>query len=107
MEEPSHFSLGQAAQSLTCSINEKPHTGLDDCLRMLLSEFRKRMSAQEQQRREGQQVPVQDGGLGAREQAPRHRPRPQRRPHVLLGVGLRHGQDREGATGMNDAQSCF
>ena len=44
MEEPSQFSVGQIAQSLTCSIMEKPHTGLDDCLRMLLSCFRKRMS---------------------------------------------------------------
>ena len=44
MEEPSQFSMGQTAQSLTCSITEKPHTGLDDCLNMLLSCFRKRMS---------------------------------------------------------------
>ena len=29
MEGPSLFST---AQSLTCSIMEKPHTGLDDCL---------------------------------------------------------------------------
>ena len=28
----------------TCSIMEKPHAGLDDCLNMLLSCFRKRMS---------------------------------------------------------------
>ena len=27
---PSQFSLGHTAQSLTCSIMEKPHTGLDD-----------------------------------------------------------------------------
>ena len=37
-------SLGQTAQSLTCSIVEKPHTGLDDCLNMLLSCVRKNMS---------------------------------------------------------------
>ena len=43
MEEPSQFSVGQTAQSLTCSIMDKPHTGLEDCLRMLLSCFRKRM----------------------------------------------------------------
>ena len=30
MEEPSQFSVGQTAQSLTCSIMDKPHTGLDD-----------------------------------------------------------------------------
>ena len=36
-EEPSQFSVGQIAQSLTCPIMEKPHSGLDDCLNMLLS----------------------------------------------------------------------
>ena len=41
MEEPSQFSVGQTAQSLTCSIVEKPHTSLDDCLNMLLSYFKK------------------------------------------------------------------
>ena len=41
MKEPSQFSMGQTAQSLTCSIMEKQHTGLDDCLNMLLSCFRK------------------------------------------------------------------
>ena len=46
MEEPSQFSVGQTAQrSLTCSITEKPHTGLDDCLNMLLACFRATMSA--------------------------------------------------------------
>ena len=44
-EEPSQVSMGQTAQSLTCSIMEKPHTGLDDCLNMLLSCFRKMMLA--------------------------------------------------------------
>ena len=44
MEEPSQFSVGQTAQSLACSIMEKPHTGLDDCMRMLQACFRKRMS---------------------------------------------------------------
>ena len=39
-EEPSQFSMGQTAQSLTCSIMEKPHTGLDECPRILLSCFR-------------------------------------------------------------------
>ena len=47
MEEPSQFSVGQTAQILTCSIKEKPHTGLDDCLNMLLACFRKRMSERE------------------------------------------------------------
>ena len=28
-EEPSQFSMGQTAKSLTCSIMEKPHSGLD------------------------------------------------------------------------------
>ena len=36
--------MGQTAQSLTCSIMEKPHTRLDDCLNMLKSCFRKRIS---------------------------------------------------------------
>ena len=36
--------MGQKVQSLTCSIIEKPHTGLDDCLRMLQACFRRRMS---------------------------------------------------------------
>ena len=45
MEEPSQFSVGQTAQSLTCPIVEKPHTELDNCLKMLLTCFRKRMSA--------------------------------------------------------------
>ena len=44
IEEPRQFSVGQTAQSLTCSIMENPHTGLDDCLNMLLSCFRKRLS---------------------------------------------------------------
>ena len=45
-EEPSKFSLGQTAQSLTCSIMEKPHTGLDECQRILLSCFRARNSGE-------------------------------------------------------------
>ena len=45
MEEPSQFSVGQPARSLTCFIMEKPQTGLDNCLRILLSCFRKRRSA--------------------------------------------------------------
>ena len=44
MEEPSQFSVGQTAQILTCYIMEKPHTGLDDCLIMLLPCLRKVMS---------------------------------------------------------------
>ena len=39
-EEPSQFSMGQTAKSLTCSIMEKPLTGLDECLRILLLCFR-------------------------------------------------------------------
>ena len=30
IEVPSQFSMGQTVQSLTCSLMEKPHTGLDD-----------------------------------------------------------------------------
>ena len=45
MEEPSQFSVGQTAQCQTCSIMEKPGTGLDDCLNMLMACFRKGMSA--------------------------------------------------------------
>ena len=44
MEDPSHFSVGQTATSLNGFIVEKPHTGLDACLNILLSCFRKRMS---------------------------------------------------------------
>ena len=44
MEEPSQFSVGQTAQTLSSSIMEKPHTGLDDSLWMLHACFRKRMS---------------------------------------------------------------
>ena len=44
MEEPSQFSVGQTAQSLTCSIIDKPHTGLDECPTILLSCFRARNS---------------------------------------------------------------
>ena len=43
-EEPSQFSMGQTAQSLTCSIVEKPQTGFDECPRILLSCFRARNS---------------------------------------------------------------
>ena len=39
-EEPSQFSMAQTAQSLTCSITEKSHTGLDECPRILLWWFR-------------------------------------------------------------------
>ena len=39
-EEPSQFSMGQMAQSLTLAIMEKPHKWLDECLRILLSCFR-------------------------------------------------------------------
>ena len=44
VEQPSLFSVGQTALSITCSIMEKPHRGLHKCPRMLLSRFRKRMS---------------------------------------------------------------
>ena len=40
MEEAIQFSVGQTAPSLTCSIMEKPHTGFDECPRILLSCFR-------------------------------------------------------------------
>ena len=53
MEEPSQFSMDQTAQSLTCAIMEKPHTGLDYCLNMLLACFRKRMFVDEQLREAG------------------------------------------------------
>ena len=46
-EEPSQFSVDQIAQSLTCSVMEKPHTGLDDSLNLLRSCFGKRMSGLE------------------------------------------------------------
>ena len=40
----SQANSGQTAQRLACSIIEKPHTGLDDCQRILLSCFIIRMS---------------------------------------------------------------
>ena len=43
VEEPSQFPVGQTEHSLTCSLMEKPHTGLDDCLKMLLPCFRSRL----------------------------------------------------------------
>ena len=43
-EEQSQFSMVQTAQSLTCSIMEKPHTKLGECPRILLSYFRARNS---------------------------------------------------------------
>ena len=43
-EEPSQFSIGETAQSLTCPIMENPHTGVDECPRILLSCFRSRNS---------------------------------------------------------------
>ena len=36
-EEPSQLFMGQTAHSLTCSTMKKPHTGLDECPRILLS----------------------------------------------------------------------
>ena len=47
-EEPSQFSVGQTARSLTCSIMEKPHTGVDECPRIILLCFRARISDQNQ-----------------------------------------------------------
>ena len=47
-EEPCQFSMGQTAQSLTCSIMEKPHTGFDECPRILPSSFRARNSGKVQ-----------------------------------------------------------
>ena len=44
MEEPSQFSVRQTAKILTCSIMDKPHTGLDDCLNMILACLRAKMS---------------------------------------------------------------
>ena len=44
-EEPSQFFMGQTAQSLICSIMEKPRAGLDECSRILLACFRARNSA--------------------------------------------------------------
>ena len=45
-EEPNQFSMGQTAQSVTCSIMEKPLTGLDECPRILLSCFKARNSGE-------------------------------------------------------------
>ena len=46
-EEPSQFFMDLTAQSLTCSIMERPHTGLDECPRILLLCFRAMHSAAE------------------------------------------------------------
>ena len=40
----SQLSMGQTEHSPTCSIMEKPHTGLDECPRILLSCFTARNS---------------------------------------------------------------
>ena len=42
-EEPTQLSMGQTAHSLACSMIKKPHTGLDECPRILLSCFRARI----------------------------------------------------------------
>ena len=62
-EEPSQFSVSQTAQSPTCSIMEKPHTGLDECLRMLQACFRRMMSVPDGVRvhRVGVDVPANSG----------------------------------------------
>ena len=54
LEVPSQFSMGQTVKSLTCSIKEKPHTELDNCLRILLSCFREKMSGDGQEQQGGQ-----------------------------------------------------
>ena len=43
-EEQSQFSMGQIAHMLTCYIMDTPHTGLDECPRILLSCFRGKSS---------------------------------------------------------------
>ena len=62
MEEPSQFSVGQTAQHLTCSITEKPHTGSDECLNMLLECFIKRMSGSAAPAGRGHHPRVHQGG---------------------------------------------
>ena len=57
-EKPSQFSMGQTAQSLTCSIMDKPHTGLDECPRSLLLCFRARNSGLEITERPHTSVPL-------------------------------------------------
>ena len=37
-EEPSQFSMDQTVQSLTCSIMEKPHTGLEESYSRVLEQ---------------------------------------------------------------------
>ena len=54
------FSTGQTAQSLTCSFMEKPHTGLDECPRILLSCFRARNSGRRRHQDRGQFRAVQN-----------------------------------------------
>ena len=53
--------MGQTAQSLTCSIMEKPHTGLDECPIILLSCFGARNSDEGGSKRQLQCLPLSDG----------------------------------------------
>ena len=61
-EEPSQFSMGQTAQSLTCFIMENHDTGLDKCLRILLSCFRARNSDRQGSRKNKRPC---ENGIGA------------------------------------------
>ena len=60
-EEPSQSSMGQMAQSLTCSIMDEPHTGLDECPRILLSCFRAKDYEEEEDRGMESGVDKNDG----------------------------------------------
>ena len=54
-EEPNQFSMGQTAQtaqSLTCFIMEKPHTGLGNCRRILLPCLKVRNFGERERERE-------------------------------------------------------
>ena len=87
MEEPSLFSVGQTAHSLTCSIMEKPHTGLEDRLGILLPCFRKRLSAPHQNLFDTYMVrPVPTQGLSANFPIPI----PSERESRIVGCSCEH-----------------
>ena len=60
-EDPSQFFMGQTAENLTCSIVEKPHRGLDECPRILLSCFRTKDYEEEEDRGMESGVDKNDG----------------------------------------------
>ena len=80
------------AQSLTCFIMEKPHTGLDECLNVLQSCFRKRMSVRSGVKRSQIRSQWQGKGGAARGRT---------KPVILAKSGNARGSKRTEKEGRN------